>query len=117
MDASSHRPLPDASDCDSVVHVAERCLDLSALLGTHLPWILLITLIALSGSIASAHTTARGKRLTRLSIALILALQVGTLAAYAHVAKERESNLWSSQAAAIVDHLAAQVGRHLIFVR
>lgn len=80
-----------------------------------LPWLLLVSLVALRQAMRSRSTTIR-KQL-HFVLPAIAVIQVACLCVFAGFAKEIEAGSWAHRRQAIVDELQAIGGKHLILVR
>ena len=92
-----------------------------------LPWLLLVSLVALRHSMrksmwscdggASQHTGDNRKRRVVAAIVVgTLAVQVASLIVFARFGKEIEASTWAHRRQAIVNQLVQAGGKHLIFV-
>lgn len=80
-----------------------------------LPWLLLLSLLALRTAIHSRSTIHA--RIAGLTLPAILLIQVACIGVFASVAKSNEAESWSRRRQEIVERLCEQPGKHLIFVR
>ena len=79
-----------------------------------LPWLLLISMLALRTSLRK-RSMAKAQ-VVRLTVFAILLVQVASLVVFAQVAKSNEKASWSRHRQEIVDRLAGVGGEHLILV-
>ena len=79
-----------------------------------LPWLLLISMLALRTSLRKRSSAQA--QVVRLTIFTILLVQVASLLVFANVAKSNELISWSRHRQQIVERLAEVGGKHLILV-
>ncbi len=80
-----------------------------------LPWVLLLSLLSLRVSLKD-HSQLQ-IQIVRMAILAVLLIEGASLIVFAGIAKNNEAELWSTQRQAIVEHLSAEYGKHLILVR
>lgn len=80
-----------------------------------LPWLLLLSLLALRTSLKSR--SAVQARIVRLTVPAILLLQIAWIGMFAELVRGIEAESWSRHRQEIVERLAKEKGKHMVLVR